>query len=277
MSTRKARAKRLRKEIKKHNVTQNRRTAAAAATLVKHMRNAKLRPGAAGVYRALLNPRVQGFLGLEKKFFDTGRAPSTIVTVSTWANGIYNPTITFPVIPGDTNCLSAPPQGAGASQRIGKSITIKSIQFKGAVYWIPYAAESAASSRTCFVALVLDTQTNGAQCIAPDIFQNVCNANQTLPTPTRNLLNAKRFKILKSEVFEMDPQTSLALAGPEYVVAGRSKPIDWYLPCEIPVNFLEETDSTVANVVDNSVHVVVSCSDPNYAVVAYNARIRFLG
>jgi len=277
MSTRKARAKRLRKEIKKHNVTQNRRTAAAAATLVKHMRNAKLRPGAAGVYRALLNPRVQGFLGLEKKFFDTALADTSIGTTASWSGGIYNPTITSPVIPGATNCLSAPAQGAGPQQRIGKSITIKSIQLKGCVYYIPYAAAGASTSRTCFVALVQDTQTNGAQCTAPDIFQNITAITQTLPTPARNLLNAKRFKILKSEVFEMDPQTSLALAGPEYVVAGRSKPIDWYLPCEIPVNFLEETDSTVANVVDNSVHVVVSCNDPNYAVVAYNARIRFLG
>lgn len=208
MSSRSTRTKAKKKAfVKAHKSSAKQR--AAAATVIKSMRMAKLRPGAAGVYRALLNPRVQGFLGLEKKFYDTARDATAVVTTTGWANGVYNPNISgsqgSPLI---TNCISVPSQGPGPQQRIGKAITIKSLQLKGIIEAVSltFAAATPPQAHFAFLAIVLDTQTNGAQCAASDIFTNLSLNSNGLACPTRNLLNAKRFKILKSETFHITPQ-----------------------------------------------------------------------
>jgi len=282
MSARSVRTKAKKRAFVKAVRKQRTSAAKAADTVIKQYRMAKLRPGAAGVYRALLNPRVQGFLGLEKKFYDTARVGAAIVTTAAWANGIYNPTLGGTM--GSTvvvNCMSAPSQGPGPQQRIGKSITIKNVQLKGRIE-IP-AVENAASAlpsrpdgNVLFLALVQDSQTNGAQCVASDIFTNLTSAYGGCVCPMRNLINSKRFTILKSETVNYDDLCFTNPTAATSVTAARNWFFDWYLPLELPVNFIDETDSDIANVVDNSLHVICMTTGAG-CYITYNARIRFLG
>lgn len=280
MSSRSTRTKAKKKAfVKAHKTSAKQR--AAANTVIRSMRAAKLRPGASGVYRALLNPRVQGFLGLEKKFYDTARVHVAIAGNPDCTGGVYNPLISGQ--PGSltaTNCMSVPGQGVGPQQRMGKSITIKSVQIKGMVEIdaVTFPTATPPNGHSVFVALVLDTQTNGAQCTSESIFQNLSNSVYSLCVPTRNLLNAKRFKILKSETFNLDAKTLTLNAIPTSMFAGVGATVDWYLPLELPVNFIEQTDEDIANVVDNSLHLIAFYNQTNLtARITYNARIRFLG
>lgn len=280
MSSRSTRTKAKKKAFVKAHKT-NAKQRAAAATVIKHMRSARMRPGAAGVYRALLNPRVQGFLGLEKKFYDSARAGGPIITTNQWVNGVYPPTMGGTM--GSTvnvNSISTPSQGPGPQQRIGKSITIKSVQLKGRVQAVGQlngiTPLPLRDGNCIYLALVLDTQTNGAQCVASDVFTNLSSVYGGMICPMRNLLNAKRFKILKSESVNLD---DIALSNPtatSCVVPARDWFFDWYLPLELPVNFIDESDSDIANVVDNSLHVICMATGES-SYLTYNARIRFLG
>lgn len=280
MSSRSTRTKAKKKAfVKAHKSSAKQR--AAAATVIKHMRSARMRPGAAGVYRALLNPRVQGFLGLEKKFYDTALPAASIVTTVGLTLGIYNPTASgYPGSITVTNGIAVPSQGPGPQQRIGKSITVKSVQIKGIVSYNggTLVDGSAPGPHNVFCALVLDTQTNGAQCTSESIFQNLGSTIYPSWVPSRNLLNSKRFKILKSETFDLTAVAFSHNANGYSVVGGVARAIDWYLPLELPVTFTDQSDEDIANVVDNSLHFVAFYNQTSgTAYVSYNARIRFLG
>jgi len=278
MSTRSRAKKRVavsKQAIRRHNT---RVRAGQAHRMVQGMRSARLRPGAAGVYNALLNPRVQGFLGLEKKYFDTYRPWVAVTTTAAWSVGIYRPTDGYPnPIAGGTNSICSPTQGSGPQQRIGKSIRVASVQIKGSVVAVDTNTLATASgSHKFYVALILDTQTNMAQCASDDVFLNPTGDYHTVVTPLRNLLNSKRFKILKSETFDVDRQ-SLTFNSPYFSTNGRSALIDWFLPLDLEINFDANTDSDVGNIVDNSLHVACASSNSDLSYFIYNARIRFLG
>lgn len=258
------------KAMRKHN----RKQAKAAATVVRAMRQAKLRPGASGVYRTLLNPRVQGFLGLEKKYFDTAiQATQVITNPAGFTDGIYNPQLSF----ADSNSVSAPSQGPGPQQRIGKSITITGVYLRGTIF-ISSQQDIAARPNAFhyFVALVLDTQTNGAQCTSSDIFQNQSAGVSTIHVPLRNLINSKRFRILKSEHGTVQAN-DYSSDGSSWYTAGMAHTFDFFVPLELQVNFADASGSDIANVIDNSLHVVASSNYSGYSFIEYNARIRFLG
>jgi len=262
--------------IRRHNT---RVRAGQAKRMVQGMRTARLRPGAAGVYNALLNPRVQGFLGLEKKYFDTLRGSTAVVTTAAWSVGFYRPTDGYPnPIAGGTNSICSPTQGPGPQQRIGKAIRLTSVQIKGSVYAaLTSTLTTCPGSHLFYVALVLDTQTNMAQCASDDVFLNPTVDYHTVVTPLRNLLNSKRFKILKSELFDLN-RMSLAWSAPNFATCGRSAPIDWFLPLDLEINFDANTDSDVGNIVDNSLHVACATSNQDgTSYIVYNARIRYLG
>jgi len=176
----------------------------------------------------------------------------------------------------DTIC--SPTQGSGPQQRIGKSIRVTSVQIKGSVYAaLTSTLGTCPGSHIFYVALILDTQTNMAQCASDDVFLNPTVDYHTAVTPLRNLLNSKRFKILKSETFDVNRQT-LFYAAPNFATCGKAAVIDWFLPMDLEINFDANTDSDVGNIVDNSLHVACATSNQDgTSYIIYNARIRYLG
>jgi len=195
--------------------------------------------------RALANAVTMGFMGIEKKFLDTARTPNAVGTAAALTGGEQNPST------GCTGCLSCPAQGDTEQSRDGKRIVITSVQVKGTIRRQSVESSLApGEDDSVFVALVQDTQSNGAQCNSEDIYKSLGAAVHLNVAPTRNLLFANRFRVLKSERINMDYPTLASAAANDYATNAINREIDWYVPLQMPVNFNAGTTSSIANVID---------------------------
>jgi len=225
--------------------------------------------------RAMLNQSTAGFLGLELKFFDTAIAAATISSAAAMTGAEMDPT----ALPSAVACLSAPAQGDGEQNRDGRKIILKSVLLNGDIQRTE--TEDAAGPPTAgqvLVALVLDTQTNGAQLNSEDVYKNLMATSRGVVSPVRNLLFGDRFRILRAECFNMDFKTLATDASDSHAGCGVSQKFNWFVPLEVPVNFNSGTTADVANVIDNSIHVIAFSSSQTFnCTLAYNARVRFMG
>jgi len=222
--------------------------------------------------RAMLNRRTAGFLGIERKFYDTMLAATTIAAATDATGGEYDPSA--------TSMISTPVQGDGEQNRDGKRILIDAVEIKGLVSWPAIANDTAMpAGREVFIALVLDTQTNGAQMNSEDCFKNLSANALGNTSPLRNLLFSSRFRVLKEWSVLLEPKTAVNNASATTVsVAGTRGEFDCFIPLDLNVNFNSGTSASIANVIDNSLHIVAFCSSTTLApTIGYNARIRFMG
>jgi len=221
--------------------------------------------------RVLANASTAGFLGIEKKFLDTALADTAVTAAAALTGGEYDPSS------GSTGCLSCPAQGDTEQSRDGKRIVIDALVLKGYVNQGSSVGEAPEADLKIFVAVVLDTQTNGAQLNSEDVFKSLSNSLATAVCPMKNLLFGNRFRILKSHVFDVSPQ-GIAPASATLAHNALRRDFDWYIPFKggLPVNLNAGTTADVANVIDNSIHVVAFATDTG-ASIGYNARIRFQG
>lgn len=211
---------------------------------------------------AIANSRTAGFLGLEKKFYDTNLASGAIPAPTDCTGGEFDPSA--------TSMISTPAQGDNEQQRDGKKIVIKGVQIKGVINRVKTLAGPIEANHV-FVALVLDTQTNGAQMNSEDCFKNTNATALTAVTPVRNLLFSNRFKVLKTWEFDMQYRAWDAdIAGAE------TRVFEYFQDMNLPVNFNAGTTASVANVIDNSLHII-AFSTVTGNTISYNARIRFMG
>lgn len=205
----------------------------------------------------------------ELKFYDTGLA-ATAISAATGLTGAE-------MDPSATSMISTPVQGATASNRIGKQILIKSVQVKGGVT-IPQLEDGVnpPPGNKVYVALVLDTQTNVAQLNSEDVFTNPSGDITCNNVPMRNLLFGERFRILKSQIFDGDYHNVSVEADNLHSASGKVLDFEWFVPVQLPVHFNAGTTASIANVIDNSLHVV-AFSQQAGTFLAYSARIRFVG
>jgi len=232
----------------------------------KDLRSAKM-----AAVRQIVNQVTHGGLAFDKKFLDTYKTETAVACVAALTGGEYDPT------GGCTNAISVPAQDDTASGRDGKHYTIESVILKGYVKVDGSVGAAVTDPIDVFVAVVLDTQTNGAQMNSEDCFKNTANVTTTASTPLKNLLSGKRFRILKSQNFTVTP---LGVSGPSATLAYNAtrRDIDWYIPLKggLQVNCNGSANADVAACTDNSIHVIAFASLAG-AKLAYNARVRFTG
>lgn len=123
----------------------------------------------------------------ELKFLDTHLDYFQLSVDSAMTGGIIAP----------SGIASIPARGDGPSNFNGRGVVIKNWSVKGSFDLI--REEDMAhppNGRLAFIALVLDTQTNGTQCVSQDIFTNPGNVIAAMCSPMVNLLNSRRFVIL---------------------------------------------------------------------------------
>jgi len=206
----------------------------------------------------------------ELKYYDTALATTTVAAATDCTGSEYDPSA--------TSMISTPVQGDGPTNRDGKQILIKNVGLKGTVY--RPATEDAVNppaAETVSVFLVLDTQSNAAQAQGEQVFVNPAATAASNPVPLRNLLNGSRFKVLKHEVFCMDVPSVSVEGDNLHSAPGVMKTFDWYIPTpDLLVHFNAGTTADIANVVDNSLHVM-AFSTAAACTLSYNARIRFEG
>lgn len=213
---------------------------------------------------ARMNARTGGFLGLESKFLDNTFSGALSATV---AGGEMDPNAAgAQTTPG---CISGIAIGTGESERDGRKAFLTSVHVRGDVS-IPAATALTAGSINR-VALVWDTQTNGAQLNAEDVFLAASNVEHSF----RNLQFTKRFKVLKDQTFTLNP-TLGAGDGTANDTGGYTQPFNWNVNVAIPVIFSGTTNS-ITSISDNSLHMVGFTSAGGTVNLRYESRVRFTG
>lgn len=220
--------------------------------------------------RRNVNIRSGGYLGLENKFYDTGISSPTNISANANLTG-------GEIDPSTVNCISAPAQGDGESDRDGRQICITSINVKGVVKVAAQAGQTSADDGTIvFVALVLDKQSNGAQLSSEQVFSNPSNSANLAGQPMLNLQYQQRFKVIASKTFS--PQDiNMAYNGTSVAQAGLLLPFTFYKKVKTVTNFTGTT-AGVSNVADHSYHIVAFTNSSTLGPqLLYNSRIRFMG
>lgn len=233
----------------------------------------KTAPRKAQRSRRPLNMRTGGWIGLERKFLDTGVNNTTLVTNASAASCEYDPTT--------MRCLNAPLLGDGQSNREGRQIALDSITIKGTVSMTGEASLTYTVAPIITVMLVLDTQTNGAQLNSEDVIDVPLGSTVNGGRPFQNLQYEQRFKILKSVTIRTGvmPQVyntaSASIWNPgQHIPFTLTKSLKG-----LKTNFtLTGTDGTIATIADNSLHLIATTSsDQNTPKLYYNSRLRFFG
>jgi len=218
------------------------------------------------------NVASMGFLGIERKFYDTTLVQAAITAPTDATGGELDPSA--------TSMISTPTQGDGEQQRDGKQIACLYVEIVGTIQTAAFEASAdLPSGCSVYLACVLDQQTNAAQMNSEDCFKNLGAAAGLAPNPIRNLLFGKRFRILKQRTFEMNLDTCTQQAANDYSWPGKRHNFRWYIPLKgLKINFNAGTTASIANVVDNSIHMIgYANSTATVPLISYNARLRFLG
>jgi hypothetical protein len=222
------------------------------------------------------NMRTAGFLGVEHKFWDTGIAATTVP-------GIPNTKAVTGVEmdPAVYDCLNSPGEGTAENERSGRSISMSSLHVTGTCQITNQVNETARKTLPAiFIALVLDTQTNGSQLNSEDVYTNPSAFSYAASSLLRNLEHSRRFRILATQKV---PGSAFAgvtgtYDGTNIEISGCVIPWEFHVDLKgMKVNF-GSTGSGVSTISDNSIHLIACSTHSDTAVqLFYNARLRFFG
>lgn len=232
------------------------------------------RRAAARIRARKRNQRTAGYLGIEKKFYDTSLAMTALTAPSDASGGEHNPSATI--------ALNTVVQGDGESNRDGKQITMKSLYLKGVIDVQSQVNQTVPENATeVMIAIVLDTQTNGAILASENVFTNPSASTPLAPQVFRNLKYSKRFQVLKRIQMTL-PQPVAVWDGTNIEQYGYQIPWECYIDLDklgknSIVNYSNTTE-TIANITDNSINLIAYANNTSTAPrISYNARLRFVG
>lgn len=197
------------------------------------------------------------FRGLEPelKFFDTALVFNFDTTAECSTSNL-------------TGNVHIVPQDDTPSGREGRHISIKSLQMRGNITFVPGASATAAS--TAYLWLILDTQCNGANPAITDPF-----TTNVASTMLVNLANDKRFKIIKKWKWSM-----VSTAGVTTAYNNVTKTMNYYKKCNIPITYDQTaTTGAITTTRQNSIFLAFGSDTLTDDLISYNGvcRIRYLG
>lgn len=207
------------------------------------------------------------------KYYDTALTGSGIAAPTDCTGGEQDPATVL--------CISAPARGDTEQERDGDRMIIKSAYVTGVVSVPAQTDQTAADvAGLVYVALVLDTQTNGAQLNSEDVFTNPSGSAVSAATMLRNLQFTTRFKVLSTAMLSLQ-QPTMVWDGTNIEQGGVVRRFRLSFKGDIPVQFLNTASSAgVAGVVNNSLHIIAFCdtgAGTTGPQISYNARVRFQG
>lgn len=217
----------------------------------------------------------------EMKYFDVELQTYAIPAVtSTWVAGtLADPTTTINL--GDAAvatplCLYAPKVSAALNGRIGRKIKVLKIKLNGTIFVATQGGVSTADA-ACKVRLmmVLDKQANATAMTGAQLMNDATSAATTIHS-FQNPNNFGRFRVLKEKVFHID---DLNLTGSptavDVIQSGRMIPfkINYTFKKPLLVNFNATNGGTVADIIDNAVHIIAGTSNAAFVPsMQYYAR-----
>lgn len=233
--------------------------------------------------RKLTSKNAASVLSVENKYFDTGLVNHEISSqiVSAQADS------------STQGCLFCPNEGDGEQQREGNHVVINKIHIKGQVSFQNDATPGGIGRQVwARILLVLEKNTNNQGWTAaksqqvlqiPSINGVTATALPGVPQGLafRNMQQTSRFVVLK-DMWIKRPNTEYAVTG----TTPKATPVVIPFQCnidtklEVKFNSNEGAIPTVAQIVDNSLHVlaITESNSPNErAYLTYVSRCRFFG
>jgi hypothetical protein len=205
----------------------------------------------------------------EMKYFDCFlEAEPMITTAGSWidtmmdpdatVNGIGDPSVATPL------CLFAPKPSAALNGRIGRQVCVYKLKINFCIF-VKGIITTAIDPRIIRVLVAMDKQTNSAQMNGHQLINDVDLAFHSIPNilAFQNPDYFGRFKILHDNFINLDdPNQVLLVDSVDGLVNG--KHIVWKFvhkfKTPLMVHFNNTSGGTVADIVDNSFHVLAAKS-----------------
>lgn len=220
----------------------------------------------------------------EMKYFDcelTGTAITAVTT--TWPNGtMMDPTTTINI--GDAAvatplALCVPKVSSALNGRQGRDINMMGVKVTGMIN-VPTQASQTGADLSCKIrlALVMDTQTNSAQMTAAQLYNDAGAASTTIHS-FQNPNNFGRFRVLKEKVFTISDLNMVGSpTAADVAQTGKVIPFKFNHKFKKPVKvrFNATNGGTVADIIDNSLHIVAGANNVSYVpALSYYSRVAY--
>jgi len=198
----------------------------------------------------------------EMKYYDTLLAASALTATNNWTTTVQDPA-TF-------NCLCAPTVGAAINQRIGRQIHIHKVKVNGFIH-CPSQADQTAMDHGAIarIMLVQDKQTNATQMDGNLLMTDMNNAIDNINS-FQNVDNFGRFKVLKDKFIPLNTQCA-SYDGTNIEQAGLVRRFKFSHRFRTPVcvHFNATNGGSVADIVDNSFHIIAATSQTSQSPSLY--------
>jgi len=212
-------------------------------------------------------PRTRGVYAKgEMKYFDAGIALTAIPSVAAWTGTEFDP-VTL-------NTLCVPTVGAAINQRIGREVKVMKIKIRGHIVCASQSGQAVQDNPTQIrLALVQDMQTNATQAQGEQVFTPT-SLTDTAPLTFQNIDNFGRFKVLKDKsILIQNPNSTFGATVSQCGLITQFKMnVNFRVP--VSVRFNATNGGTVADIVDNSFHVMANSSSVELVPqLAYLVRV----
>lgn len=215
-----------------------------------------------------------GQVNSERKYFDTRCATLAVqITNASFAGAEADPNV------GGGNCLFSPTQGNDISNREGRSCYVHKITIQGVIEVNAQTGQAAVDqTQTCRLILCMDKQTNGTQMNSEDLIESTGGVPGTFQF--QNTKNFGRFQVLRDKFVNFSQFTIAANGSGQVFQGGQSKyfKLKYQFKTPIRVNFNATNGGTVADIVDNSFHLLAGRDNADSPVsLDYQCRVSFTG
>lgn len=180
--------------------------------------------------------------------------------------------------PATVLTLFAPTTGDDFNNRDGRKVQVISIKVKG-YFDVPAQANQAATDSAALIRLILvqDKQTNAAQLNAEDVVGGVANAANNI-NQFQNPTHFGRFRVIKDKLFNLQ-NPAIGFDGTNIEQNGLKKTFKFNIKFRKPqvVHFNATNGGTVADVIDNSWHIIGGSQGISLApTIQYQVRTTFI-
>lgn len=214
-------------------------------------------------------PRTAGALyASERKYFDSYVSALALTAPSTWAGTEADP--------GTLNCLFCPTEGSDIDNRVGRKVTVHSIKINGTIN-VPDKANLTGCDNATLLRMILfvDMQTNATQAQGEQLMSDPGAASALLNINTfQNTANFGRFKVLRDVKLSLqNPVITYDGTNLEQNGMKRQFKLKYKFVNGLPVRFNAANGGSVADIIDNSFHLLAACDSIDLApTISYQAR-----
>lgn len=220
------------------------------------------------------NTKSNNYSNISKKYVDSWNTGTAIPNNTTCASGEIDASTGV----GALSQLCGVVNNATETSRTGDKVRYTSIHVIGTVTCAAQADQTATDLATnVYVAIVLDTQTNGAQLNSEDVFTNPSATASLCSSPVRDMQYSKRFKVVKTWSCNFN-NPSIAYDGSNMEQSGMIENFDLFINCDVIQQYTDANSTgLVTGVLDNSFHLIAFASSTALApTIQYNCRARFI-